>query len=186
MKGTQILYDEHENILAMLAVVEQAAQRLASGKPIPPQLMSDAAMFIRKYADERHHAKEEVELFPRMIEHGIPKDGGPIAVMLMEHNEGRALVGEIRAAGERYAQGDVSVAPVLAKAALDFVELLRAHIGKENNILYPIAEQIIAGPAQVDMTQAFDRVEQKWIDAGEDKKYLVMLAEYQKLAAGWS
>ncbi len=87
MKATQVLRDEHEGILAMLAVVEAAARRLESGKSIPPQMMIDAATFFRNFADGCHHGKEEGELFPTMAEHGVPQDGGPIGMMLYEHDQ---------------------------------------------------------------------------------------------------
>jgi hemerythrin-like domain-containing protein len=54
--------------------------------------------FIRHFADECHHFKEEQVLFPAMEEHGIPKEGGPIGMMLIEHEEGRGYVRDMAAA----------------------------------------------------------------------------------------
>lgn len=64
MSATQVLRDEHEGILAMLAVVKAAAERLQSGQAIPPTLMTNAVTFFRNLADRCHHGKEEDELFP--------------------------------------------------------------------------------------------------------------------------
>ena len=186
MKATQILRDEHEGILAMLAVVEAAAERLSSGKKIPSQMMTDAAIFFRKFADECHHGKEEGELFPTLIELGLPKEGGPIGVMLLEHEEGRALVRGLRQAAERYAQGDESVVPLMIQYALDFVQLLREHIAKENNVLFPMADGLLSDADQVRLDAAFDQVERTRTGPGEHERYHAMIGEYHKVVAGWS
>ena len=186
MKATLVLRDEHEGILAMLAVTEAAARRLQSGKSIPPQLMVDAGTFFRKFADECHHGKEEGELFPAMVEHGTPKEGGPVGVMLMEHDEGRALVRGIRQAAEQYAQGDQSVIPVLVQNTLDFVALLREHIAKEDNVLFPMADNIFSEQEQAALGKAFERIERERTGPGEHERYHAMIGEYQKAVAGWS
>jgi hemerythrin-like domain-containing protein len=48
--------------------------------------------FIRGFADAYHHGKEEDILFVAMVDHGFPRDVGPIPVMLREHDQGRSLV----------------------------------------------------------------------------------------------
>ena len=134
MKATQVLRDEHEGILAMLAVVETAAKRLESGKEIPSDMMTNAVGFFRNFADKCHHGKEEDELFPTLERYGIPKQGGPIGVMLAEHDQGRAFVRSMGDAADKYARGDKTAAPALAQSTLGYVNLLRQHIAKENNV----------------------------------------------------
>ncbi|MGD0266766.1 MAG: hemerythrin domain-containing protein, partial [Candidatus Methylomirabilota bacterium] len=38
-----------------------------------------------------HHGKEENLLFKTMVDRGFPRQGGPIAVMLHEHETGRSF-----------------------------------------------------------------------------------------------
>lgn len=186
MKATQVLRDEHEGILAMLAVVEAAARRLESGKSIPPQMMVDAATFFRNFADGCHHGKEEGELFPTMVEHGVPKEGGPVGMMLYEHDEGRAYVRGIKQAAERYAQGDLSANLALVDNTLDYVRLLRAHIAKENNVLFPMADELLTDGEQSKLYDAFEHIEQTRTGPGEHERYHAMIGEYQKIVAGWN
>ena len=54
--------------------------------------LSRFVRFIREFADARHHGKEEDILFRAMVAAGFPADGGPIAVMLMDHEAGREHV----------------------------------------------------------------------------------------------
>lgn len=185
MQATQVLRDEHEGILAMLAVVEAAANQIKNGKNVPPELFTDAVDFFRNFADGCHHGKEELELFPKLAERGIPNEGGPIGVMLTEHDEGRAFVRGISEAAERYAKGDQSAVPALVKNALGYVKLLREHIDKENGVLFVMADQVLSGEDQNKLYDAFEEIERTRTGPGEHERYHAMIAKYQKIAAGW-
>jgi hemerythrin-like domain-containing protein len=97
--------------------------------------------FLREFADAHHHGKEEDILFTAMVEAGFPRQGGPVAVMLAEHDQGRALVRVLAALAEQAASWSADDRQRLAEAAHGFAGLLRAHIHKEDAILYPMAEQ---------------------------------------------
>ncbi|HEX7594656.1 MAG TPA: hemerythrin domain-containing protein [Anaerolineae bacterium] len=186
MKATQVLRDEHEGILAMLAVVEAAAYRLRDGKNIPPDLMTKAVDFFRNFADKCHHGKEEKQLFPALVEHGIPKEGGPVGVMLEEHDQGRALVRGMKDAADKFAAGDMTAKPALVSNALAYVKLLREHIDKENGVLFPMADGALNDREQGELYDAFERIEAEEMGAGVHERYHAMIAEYQKLVAGWN
>lgn len=186
MKATQVLRDEHEGILAMLAVVESAAKRLQSGKEIPNDLMTNAVQFFRNFADRCHHGKEEDELFPLLEQRGVPKQGGPIGVMLAEHDQGRAFIRGLSDAADQYAKGDNAAVPALVRNALGYVDLLRQHIWKENNVLFPMADQVLSAGEQDQLFAAFEKIEATRTGPGEHERYHAMIAEYQKIAASWS
>ena len=88
MQATSVLMDEHRIIERMLGDLELASERLASGAPIRPGFFLDAAEFVKGFADGCHHRKEEGVLFPAMELAGVAREGGPIGVMLAEHEEG--------------------------------------------------------------------------------------------------
>lgn len=48
--------------------------------------------FFQVFADKCHHGKEENLLFPELERSGSPKERGPIAVMLAEHEQGQSFV----------------------------------------------------------------------------------------------
>ncbi len=186
MKATQVLRDEHEGILAMLAVVEAAANRLQNDKEIPSDLMTSAVGFFRNFADKCHHGKEEDELFPTLEQRGVPRQGGPIGVMLMEHDQGRAFIRGMGDAATKYAQGDKTATPALIQNALGYINLLRQHIAKENDILFAMADQILADADQTKLFDAFEQIEATRTGPGEHERYHAMIAEYQKIAASWA
>ena len=185
MSATQVLREEHEGILAMLRVVEAAAFRLRDGKPIPQNLMLNSAEFFSNFADKCHHGKEEDRLFPKMVEHGIGDEGGPIGVMKEEHAHGRSLFREMLSAAEQYGKGDSTVVPALVSNTLEYVHLLREHIDKENNVFFPMADQVIPDSEQRDLVRVYDEFEANVVGTGVHERYHAMIGEYQKLAATW-
>ncbi len=185
MQATNVLRDEHQGILAMIAVVEAAAHRVGEGKEVPPDLFLSAADFFRNFTDQCHHAKEETQLFPALVAHGIPGRGGPIAVMLAEHEQGRALIRQLNEAAGRFAAGDRSAVPTLVQSALAYAELLRAHIQKENGILFPMADRVLSDGEQDTLYAAFDQIEKTHIGPGVHERYHAMIGDYQRLAQSW-
>jgi hemerythrin-like domain-containing protein len=154
------MVEEHDLILQVLAALHTLAQNLATGQTVPRGDIADFGRFFRDFADKCHHGKEEDRLFVRMVEAGFPRQSGPVGVMLYEHDAGRAEVRRLIEVGA--GSGPLSpdeTAKVIA-AAGQFVPLLFGHIQKENNILYPMAQQAI--PARDfeqlnDSCAAFDR-----------------------------
>lgn len=94
-KPTEMLSAEHRVIERMLDIL----QRLANEPPEKSlEAWKKALDFFSRFADKCHHCKEEQVLFPAMEEHGIPRDGGPIGVMLVDHEQGRSYVRSMVAA----------------------------------------------------------------------------------------
>ena len=112
-----------------------------------------------KTADKCHHGKEEDLLFPAMEEAGIPKEEGPIGVMLMEHSEGRHCIKGMVEAVAEYKQNGKDFAPKFIQNARTYVELLTQHIDKENNILFEMADIHLSANKQEELLQEFERFE---------------------------
>ena len=147
--ATGILRDEHDLILRALLSLEAAAERLVVGGALPGGLWTEMIDWLRAFADHNHHAKEEKALFPAMVKAGVPAEGGPIAVMLGEHAEGRALLAAMRTGA--------SVDQVAA--AQRYIRLLRDHIDKENGLLFPLAEAVLDEREEAEVCREFTRTE---------------------------
>lgn len=133
MKAIQILLDEHALILRALETLETAAARLERGEAPGEGWWQQLGAWFATFADRIHHAKEEAGLFPAMLRAGVPGEGGPIGVMLAEHEEGRRLLAAM-------ADPDPGRRAAIAR---QYAALLRAHIDKENSVLFPLAESVI-------------------------------------------
>ena len=171
MTPTEQLKHEHQIILMVLGAVEREMRQIQAGDPIPGERIGSMIEFIRNFADRCHHAKEEKLLFMKMQQRGMPVDGGPIGVMLQEHDAGRRMVRAAAEALPRATAGDAGATAALATNLLDFVRLLRTHISKEDNILYPLADQVLTAADQADLLVAFDRVEAEEMGEGTHERY---------------
>jgi len=172
MKATDVLKREHRIIEQVLDCLEQMADRAASGEGFDRDNAADAVEFLRTSADRCHHGKEEDRLFPAMIDKGIPREVGPVAVMLAEHDVGRAAIRSMTGAID----GDDAAA--FARPAREYVALLREHIQKEDNILFPMADSVL-GDEQEALFAEFERFEAE--DLGPDL-HARMIAVADRLA----
>ena len=164
--ATSVLRKEHEAILKMLDATDEAARQIERGNAADPEILSGLLEFLRLFADRCHHGKEEDLLFPKLEQKGMSRHGGPIAVMLMEHDQGRALIRKMVEASESFAAGDPAAAKVWAAAAQGYTQLLRSHISKENDILFVMAEQLLSDEEQGELYAGFEKVELEKMGAG--------------------
>lgn len=142
-----ILMNEHRLIETVLGSLETCALEVEGGLVFERAFARDYADFLRGFADAWHHGKEEDILFRRLVERGFSSESGPVAVMLHEHREGRALVGAIHGVGEGTGEATPAERATFLVGVNGFIPLLRQHIQKEDNILYPMSERVLS-PAE--------------------------------------
>jgi len=142
--------------------LDKIVEEARSNGSLDAESANTAIDFFSNFADGCHHAKEEDRLFVEMEQSGVPRDGGPIGVMLYEHDEGRSSVRGMAEAVNAAASGDVNAISEFAAHANSFIGLLSAHIQKEDQILFPMADNILAAEAD-NLLADFRRIE---ADAG--------------------
>jgi hemerythrin-like domain-containing protein len=170
VKAIDTLVNEHRLIERVLDALDAAVDRLERGRPVRPGFFLDATTFLAGFADGCHHHKEEGVLFPAMIESGMPADGSPIAVMLQEHERGRVFTRAIRDAAHRLERGEPRAERALAANVRGYLALLRDHIVKEDAVLFPMAEAVLAAEDSR-LVAAFDRVEEEETGAGAHERF---------------
>jgi len=175
---TQVMMEEHQLILRMIALVEKNAAGIARGEYRNWRFFLDAVEFIRDYADRFHHAKEEDVLFAALVKNGMPEKQSPIEAMLMEHDAGRAHVRGMENAARQALAGDESEIPSLLEHARGYAQLLRGHIDKEDTILYPLAERVLPQEVRPAMLDAYRAAEDRTPELAET--YRRMVEDYEK------
>jgi hemerythrin-like domain-containing protein len=177
MRPTEILSAEHRVIEQVLDCVERIAEQAAASGKLDLESGRTALRVLRTFADECHHGKEEKRLFPMLERRGMPAHVGPVAVMLDEHEIGRT---EIRAMDAALALGERESVPAFCDAARNYVALLRDHIAKEDNILFPMAESLLRDEDRAELLASFEQVEHRELGDGTHER---MLALAEELAA---
>lgn len=171
MTATETLRHEHEIILLVLNGVHRGASSLSATLEGDAEWLDTIVDFVRNFADRCHHGKEEKLLFVRLEERGVPREGGPIGVMLQEHEQGRAFIRGVAEAAAGAKAGDVSALEAASGNLLGYVELLRAHIPKENDFLFPWADQVLTADDQRELAEAFERFEAEVMGEGVHERY---------------
>ena len=147
--------NEHRLIEQVLGSLETFVSEIERGLAPERPLLADYGTFFREFADSCHHGKEEDILFQRMTERGFPRETGPIAVMLYEHEVGRGHASALRRIGDGVGPLTADESRVVLDNAGAFIPLLRGHILKEDRILYPMAVRLLTGPEMDAMESDF-------------------------------
>ncbi|HKI51462.1 MAG TPA: hemerythrin domain-containing protein [Geothermobacteraceae bacterium] len=179
---TRVMVEEHRLILRMIALVEANTQLLAQGRFDDYRFYLDAVDFIRNYADRFHHAKEEDTLFSALIANGMPEKSSPIEAMLIEHDQGRAFVKALEAAARLALAGATDQTEVIVANARGYAELLRGHIQKEDEILYPLAERVLPEEVRPAMLRAY-RQATRAVASDFTRHYELMVEKYESQLA---
>jgi hemerythrin-like domain-containing protein len=174
-QSLELLMNEHRLIEKVLGSMTSFVARLESGEVDDARAqVARYSEFLREYADRRHHGKEEDRLFVAMGEHGFPATSGPVAVMLHEHELGRAHVRALVEVGRGSGELTSEEVALVKGHARDFINLLLNHIQKEDRILYPAADHSVPAEALDRLGADFDAQDRAGVDAG---KRLQELAE---------
>ena len=94
----------------------------------------------------------------------------PVAAMLQEHEGGRERVRRLEAALDAAAIGDADAVARVAENLSAYAALLRSHIAKENNVLFPLADRLMNADDQRELEAAFERVEAEETGPGEHER----------------
>lgn len=181
MKPTDELIHEHEAIQTMLQILESACSRLSAGGNVNTEHLEKMVEFLRVFADKCHHAKEETALFPALEAAGVPREHGPIGVMLAEHTAGRKHIQGMSAALDGLRNGGTTAAGEFVSNARAYINLLTQHIAKENHVLFPLADNRLSESEQQRLTEAFARLEREQIGEGTHERLHALLHEFQHL-----
>jgi len=158
MHPTEILSREHRAIEARLNEMEARIRADEPGAAFPRAFFEEALDFFHNFADGCHHAKEENLLFPLLKERGMPERGGPLGVMLAEHEEGRGYLRAMRQ-NLNAAQGSAAAREEVFANAAAYIDLLRSHIFKEDHVLFRMAQRVLQPDDVAELRKQFAAVE---------------------------
>jgi len=138
------MINEHEHILDMLEELEKISFKLSDcDKNSTIKFMEKInELALKIIGAEPHHKREEEVLFPAMAENGF---SGPAECMKMEHEMIRKMKQDLRDETENIDEEACCCNKKnrVSQLISELCRTLRAHIEKENNILYPMALQCI-------------------------------------------
>jgi hemerythrin-like domain-containing protein len=171
---TEILKKEHNVILLVLGVLEKLMDLGKQGE-LNCDDLEKCVKFFGLYADSCHHGKEEDILFPELESKGIPNENGPIGMMIYEHKIARSLIKDMKESLKLLKEGNVEARDSFFRAGYSYIELLREHIGKEDECLFSMADNVMDSNSCRKVCQDYSRACKEF--DGHTKEQLGEMAE---------
>ena len=141
MSPTESLKKYHALIEKMINALQTISSLLNNGKQIPESTLNQAIDFSINFTNTCHHGKEEESLFPTLENKCMPREGGPIARMLYEHEITKNLAESIVKSTNTYiSTGNYKE---LVKDIDNYVQHVSLHLSNENQKLFAIADIIL-------------------------------------------
>ncbi|MEM2063332.1 MAG: hemerythrin domain-containing protein [Candidatus Caldarchaeum sp.] len=150
---------DHEVILNAVSRLQQRVENWRRIKTIDSvESLRNFIEFARTFTDKCHHGKEERCLFPCLESMGIPREGGPIGVMLYEHELGRQLIRRLDNALQKYVQTREGLDEVL-DVCDEYISLITQHISKENDVLFPMGQSVTPAEEREKTVECYEHIE---------------------------
>ncbi|OGV98363.1 MAG: hypothetical protein A3I04_06930 [Nitrospinae bacterium RIFCSPLOWO2_02_FULL_39_110] len=158
-RPTEILSNDHKLVLTKLNVMEQSINDIKS--PGAKKILADLKEFFEKDV-KLHFVKEEEALFPE-IEKFIPRDAGPVGVMLMEHEDLYKYEGNFFKGVALWLKDDNNMEAIklIKENGRSYINLLREHIYKEDNMLFMMADMHLEDSQINEIMRKFEELDRK-------------------------
>jgi hemerythrin-like domain-containing protein len=176
MLVTENLMKEHQLILKYINLMDRYANLSLSD--LNTAILFDKAKcfiaFIHEVADHFHHAKEEDSLFRYLDVPGVLTHCNPVSQMLSEHNKAREFVVNMESAIQTKELNS------LVLNMRQYGILLKEHIYKEDNILYPMAERGLSDEAKLSLLKEYVETDKRLDSHGILCKYENLYVELEQ------
>ncbi len=165
---------EHRLIEKMLAIIKKEAVRIRKTKELNLVLIDNAVDFIRMYADQTHHGKEEDILFRDLAQTDMTgEERQMMNALIQEHVMGRQTVAGLVNAKQRHFSGDASAIEVVVEKFEFLIEFYPTHIAKEDKLFFPAMMRYFSAEKQEKMLQEFWEFDRNMIH----RKYSALVQE---------
>jgi hemerythrin-like domain-containing protein/GNAT superfamily N-acetyltransferase len=180
MEATTTLETEHNAVLYVLDELDRATAGAASGKSVPTDVFSDIEEVFRVFVTQCHHAKEETEVFPKLLAIGDPLP----RQLEQEHEHGQRLEQTYARAVAAYRPGDIGLGTAVQHSAAAYSAFLRTHIATETAELFPAMQRHLLSQDEA-LVEAFERVETERIGAGVHERLHGMIGGLKARIDPW-
>ena len=173
VNATDVLAAEHRVIVRMLDVTRELAHLLEVGAEVPPEMLDAVAEFLRVFGDE-HHRKEEEYLFPALEKRGEGLHSVALETFQREHDRARVLLRKMAEAGTAYREGRNNADRRWGRFASEYAAVLRRHMDKEQEVLYPAAQQLLSAEEQRELAELLRRTSQEEVSRERQRRFSEM------------
>jgi branched-chain amino acid transport system ATP-binding protein len=150
-----ILHGEHRSLVSVLQALRRFVRPLCDNKVKPDcEAFVEIVSYIETFADRFHHPKEDEFLFLALRNRTRHADGF-LRDLQQEHAAGPAELDALKMALLRTGGGGVTEIQDFALRLDRYVRGQEEHLRKEEDIVIPIARQVLAAADWEDIDRAF-------------------------------
>jgi len=154
-KASQNLMSDHRDISLTLNILEKICNLLKTNREADLVDITRLIYFIKIFADECHHGKEEKLLLPAINEVAVRRQRELIEELLTEHVKLRSLIKSMQDS----ILGDSVRIDTFLQSSIVYIDLMRNHIEKENYDLFPFCDTRLSERKQVELLKKFKTFE---------------------------
>ena len=142
-KALSIIRDEHRSIAAIMHGMDYLVSKMRAGRAaIDPRVFRAMIYYLDTFSERVHHPKEDRYLFSAMRNRGAEAQA-VVADLEREHAMGGDALRHLEQCLVRYEEGGAKEFPAFARAVDKFVQEYHAHMRKEEDVAFPMAERLL-------------------------------------------
>jgi hemerythrin-like domain-containing protein len=171
MRPIDALAKEHSLAILVTKAAEQEVRFMHDTGEIRQHEVEELLDFFQFFTEACHDPKEENLLFARLRQRGLPADTGVLAELYRDHREFHARIRAMEhwlREEKKTSDGDVAE---FATQLGGFLKLMRSHVSREEEILFPISEELLTDQDVEELAQGFDAIECEEIAVGVRQRY---------------
>jgi len=161
MTPTENLIKEHEEINELLDIMSKIALKIKSKDVFYPNDVEEIIDYLIIIIENSHHGKEDDVFYPELISSGIPKETAPLSIINYEHTLANRYLKDISSCVVNCKIGNDFSGELLADSLTNYVVVIKNHIQREEEIIFPIANEVLSSEKQNEISQRFEDIEQK-------------------------
>jgi hemerythrin-like domain-containing protein len=171
MRPTEILAREHALLMLVTRVAEQEVRYMRDTGESRPDELHKVVDFFEFFTEACHDPKEEHVLFARLVDRGLDAETGILGQFYRDHAEFTKRLHEI----EHWLRDDKKSGPLdvmeLADMLDAYLHLMRAHVAREEELLFTLANGLLSDDDQEDLMRAFAAIDAAEADEGVQERY---------------
>ena len=161
MKPTDNLILEHREINELLDIMSNIALKIKSKDVFYPNDVEEIINYLIVLIDKSHQGKEDEVFYPELISSGIPKETAPLSIINYEHTLSKRYLNDISSCVVNCKIGNDFSGELLADSLTNYVVVIKNHIQREEEIVFPIANEVLSDEKQNEISQRFEDIEKK-------------------------
>jgi hemerythrin-like domain-containing protein len=177
MSPTENLKREHKAIYEVLNIMSRIADDIKAKKVFYTADIDSIVDFLIVFWYNCHNQKEEQVFYPALVKAGIQTDDESIGDITHEHSMGRIYIREMSYSIENCKIGNAFSCERLVDSLNSYVNLLRFHIQKEEEVLFPKADNVITEENLREISNQFEAIEEQTIGHSVHEQYFELLKQ---------